>query len=229
VRLGLASVRGVGAGPADRIVAARGEGAFASVADLARRARLTAAQLEALATAGALESLEPDRRRALWAAGASAETEDMLPGTAVGAVAPTLPGMNAVEATAADLWATGVSVDGYPLEDLRDELAAAGIDSIAACLARRPGRKVTVAGVVTHRQRPSTAKGVVFLSLEDETGLLNVVCRPPVWAAFRAVGRSAPAVVVAGVLERADGAANVLAARLDPLPIRFFTRSRDFH
>jgi error-prone DNA polymerase len=153
----------------------------------------------------------------------------MLPGTQVGIHAPMLPGMDAIEASAADIWATGISVEDYPLAYQRSQIAAAGINSIADALAQRPGAWLKVAGVVTHRQRPSTAKGVIFVSLEDETGLLNVICRPDVWAAYRSTARASPAVVVTGRLERSDGAAGVLAARLENLPIRFSNRSRDFH
>ncbi|MDR0431726.1 MAG: error-prone DNA polymerase [Bifidobacteriaceae bacterium] len=229
VRLGLASVKGIGLKVAERIVKCREDRPFSSIGDLARRAELPSAALEALATAGALDVFEPDRRKALWAAGAWAETADMLPGTQVGLHAPKLPKMDDAERSAADIWATGVSVEGHPLAHSREALTGAGIGSIGQTLAARPGAWVKVAGVVTHRQRPSTAKGVVFVSLEDETGLLNVVCRPDVWAAYRRTGRSSPAVVVAGRVEKSDGAANLVAARLEDLPIRFITRSRDFH
>jgi error-prone DNA polymerase len=137
--------------------------------------------------------------------------------------------MDEIERSAADIWATGVSVDDYPLEHQRAQITAAGIHSIAGALAQRPGSFLKVAGVVTHRQRPSTAKGVIFVSLEDETGLLNVVCRPDVWAVYRQTARTSPAVVVTGRLEKSDDAANVVAVRLENLPIRFNTRSRDFH
>ncbi|MDR1295710.1 MAG: error-prone DNA polymerase [Bifidobacteriaceae bacterium] len=229
VRLGLASVRGIGAKAAERIAAARSERAFESIGDLARRAELSSKALEALATAGALEAHEPDRRKALWIAGAAAEALDMLPGTQVGLHAPPLPAMGEVERSAADIWATGISVEAHPLAHQRADIAASGILSIAETLDERPGALLKVAGVVTHRQRPSTAKGVIFVSLEDETGLLNVVCRPDVWAMYRRTARTSPAVVVTGRLERSDGAANVVAARLDHLPIRFSVRSRDFH
>jgi error-prone DNA polymerase len=229
VRLGLASVRGIGTKAAERIVAAREAAAFTSIGDVARRAELSAAAMEALATAGALERCEPNRRAALWAAGAAPESADMLPGTQVGLHAPMLPGMEDIERSAADIWATGVSVEDYPLAHQRDGIAAAGIATIAETLAARPGAWVKVAGVVTHRQRPGTAKGVIFVSLEDETGLLNVVCRPNVWSAYRKTARTSPAIVVTGRLERSDGAANVVAARLENLPIRFTSASRDFH
>ncbi|MBN9325598.1 MAG: DNA polymerase III subunit alpha, partial [Cellulomonas sp.] len=116
VRLGLASVRSVGTEVAEARVAERSaNGPFADLRDLVRRVRLSTAQLEALATAGALESLGTTRREGLWAAGALAqESPDTLPGVSVGVTAPTLPGLEAVEVATADVWATGVSVDSYP-------------------------------------------------------------------------------------------------------------------
>ena len=88
--------------------------------------------------------------------------------------------------------------------------------------------RVAVAGVVTHRQRPGTAGGVTFLSLEDETGLLNVICTTGLWQRFRRVARTSAALVVRGRIERADGATNLLAEHLAPLSLRVRSTSRDF-
>ncbi|MCL2788696.1 MAG: error-prone DNA polymerase, partial [Micrococcales bacterium] len=110
VRMGLESVRGIGAEVADRIVAARSDGGFVSLSDLARRCDLGAPAMEALASAGALSSLVPVRRRALWAAGAAVETQGMLPGLGSGLEAPDLPPLTAIERSAQDVWATGVSI-----------------------------------------------------------------------------------------------------------------------
>ncbi|HWS57908.1 MAG TPA: error-prone DNA polymerase [Actinotalea sp.] len=230
VRLGLASVRGVGVPVAEQLVAARAEGGpFTDQRDLVRRVRLTTTQLEALATAGALGSLGVDRRAGLWAAGALAqEGPDTLPGVAVGVDAPTLPGMSQVELAMADVWATGMSVDSYPTQYVRDGLDAAGVITVAAAVRHEADRRVAVAGVVTHRQRPGTAQGVTFLSVEDETGILNVVCTAGLWRRFRTVARSSAALVVRGRLERADGATNLLAEHLAPLSLRVPTSSRDY-
>ena len=245
VRLGLASVRGVSEDVAATIVAERAaDGPFHSLRDLARRVRLTTAQLESLATAGALGALpgtdEPvgpagrtgggvDRREALWAAGAlSQEGPDRLPGVSVGVVAPMLPGMSDVELAVADVWATGVSVDSYPTQYVRDGLDAAGVLRVAQAFEHEADRRIAVAGVVTHRQRPGTAGGVTFLSLEDETGMLNVICTVGLWQRFRRVARTSAALVVRGRLERADGATNLLAEHLAPLSLRVPTTSRDF-
>ncbi len=213
VRLGLDSVRGIGADVAARIVAARAEAAYTSVTDLSRRAGLSTQQLEALATAGALECLGLDRRQALWAAGAS-ESADHLPGSTPSPAPPTLPGMSAEEVTLADLWATRVSPETHPVEHLRELLTGSGISSVADLARTEPGRRVHVAGLVTHRQRPGTAQGITFLNVEDETGMLNVVCSVGVMRAHRSAARGAVAVVVRGILEREEGVTNLVADRV---------------
>ncbi|GAB3085349.1 error-prone DNA polymerase [Isoptericola nanjingensis] len=231
VRLGLSAVRGIGDELAEQMVAERTErGPFRDLRDLARRVGLSTAQLEALATAGATEGLGAGRREALWAAGAlGQEGPGTLPGVSVGVDAPTLPGMTPVETDVADAWATGITPGSTsPLEHVREGLEKAGVLTVAGVCATEPGRRVAVGGVVTHRQRPGTAGGVTFLSLEDETGLLNVICTAGLWRRFRAVARGAPAMVVRGRVEKADGAVNLLAEHLAPLRLPVSTRSRDF-
>lgn len=240
VRLGLDSVRGISAEVAARIVAARDERPFADQADLSRRAGLDARQLEALATAGAFDTVFPSggltRRQALWNAGWT-ETDEHLEGIRVAGPAPTLPDMDDVEITMADMWATGITPAGHPFEHLRGQLTAAGIRSVADCFTGEPNRRVHVAGLVTHRQRPGTAGGVTFLNLEDETGMLNVVCTVGVWRRHRTVANSAAGMVVRGILEREDGVTNLVADRLSAIEtvhpeagqaLRARHRSRDF-
>lgn len=238
VRMGLESVRGIGKDKAEEIVAARdGAGSdddgvpagFASLRDLVQRVELSTAQLEALATGGALEPFGVERREGLWAAGAlGQEGPTTLPGVSVGVEAPTLPGMSEVELSQADAWATGVTPDSYPTQHVRPGLEAAGVLTVAQAMVTEPGRRVAVGGVVTHRQRPGTAGGVTFLSLEDETGLLNVICTVGLWQRFRRVARSAQAMVIRGRIEAADGAVNLLAEHLAPLSLAVPGRSRDF-
>jgi error-prone DNA polymerase len=226
VRLGLGYVRSLGEELAERVAEGR---PYASMADLVRRTGVSEGQVEALATAGAFGSLGLERRAALWAAGAVAQARaERLAGTVVGAEAPRLPGMSPVELGAADLWATGLSGDSHPVQFARerlDELGAVPADGLAVV---PPGARVLVGGVVTHRQRPATAGGTTFLNIEDETGLINVICSKGVWARYRRVARSAPAVLVRGRLERAEGVVNVIADQLRPLPLAAATRSRDF-
>jgi error-prone DNA polymerase len=258
VRIGLRYVRNLGDALLERIEAERAAGGpFTSLEDLARRTRAPTAALEALATAGAFgcfgsvhgsspggsslcgwgpqpqppadASVGLSRRDALWAAAALREARpDKLPGLVTGLEAPPLPGMSPVEEAAADLWAMGLSPTSHPTEFARPGLDAAGVVPIAGLGEIAHRSVVEVAGVVTHRQRPGTAAGVIFLNLEDETGLLNVICSPGVWRRHRRAGRSAPALVVRGVLERHQGVTNLVAQRLSPLPSRFLTRSRDF-
>ncbi len=230
VRIGLAAVRGISTALAEQIVEEReARGPFADQRDLVRRVRLTTGQLEALATAGALDGLGVTRREALWAAGALAqENPQTLPGVSVGVSAPTLPGLSPVETATADVWATGVSVDSYPTQFVRDGLDAAGVLRVEQAYRHETGRRVAVAGVVTHRQRPGTAGGVTFLSLEDETGLLNIVCSAGLWQRFRRTARTSRAMVVRGLLERQDGATNLVAEHLAPLSLKVRSTSRDF-
>jgi error-prone DNA polymerase len=232
VRLGLASVRGLGTDLADEVETLRREhGPYASPEDLVRRVpALTLAHLEAMATAGIFgECFGLERREALWAVGAVAQSRPgRLPGIVTGDRPPTLPGMTPVEESVADLWATGVSPAGHPTRFLRDRLTELGVVTSTGLWSCEPKTRVTIAGVVTHRQRPMTAQGVTFLNLEDETGLINVVVSKGCWARFRTVARSAPAMVIRGRLERSEGVINVVADHLAPLPLAATTTSRDF-
>ena len=160
MRVGLRYVRGLSDALLDRIDDERAEQPFTDLADFTRRTGAPTDALEALATAGAFACFDHGRREALWAAGALRDARpDKLPGMVTGAEAPTLPGMNEVEEIAADLWATGLSAARHPTEFVRDELAARGIVT-AEALRELPDRTVVdVAGVVTHRQQPSTVEG----------------------------------------------------------------------
>jgi error-prone DNA polymerase len=237
VQLGLSSVRSLGDDRAEAIVAERlARGPYRSMEDLQRRVPgLTLPVLEALATAGAFAGLTDsdgtplDRRRALWAAGAVAQGgADRLAGVVTGVDAPTLPGLSPQEEASADLWATGVAPGGHPTRFVRDELDDLGVLTAAGLQRAEPGSKVLVGGVVTHRQRPATAGGTTFINLEDETGLVNVVVSKGCWLHHRRVARSAPALLVRGRLERSEGVTNVIAERLQLLPVGTGSRSRDF-
>ncbi|BBY07378.1 error-prone DNA polymerase [Mycobacterium noviomagense] len=230
VRLGLAGVRHIGEDLAERLVEERNtNGPFASLLDLTSRVQLSVPQTEALATAGALGCFGLSRREALWAAGAAAtQRPDRLPGVGSSSHVPTLPGMSELELAAADVWATGISPDSYPTQFLRADLDALGVLP-AEKLPRVPdGDRVLIAGAVTHRQRPGTAQGVTFLNLEDETGMVNVLCTPGVWARHRKLAQTAPALLVRGQVQNASGAVTVVAERLAKLTLRMGSKSRDF-
>jgi len=229
VRLGLASVRHVGDDLAERMeFSRRSDGPFTSIEDLRRRISPRQQVLEALATAGAFDCFDTDRRRMLWTAGAVAQAgNDRLAGIVTGAEAPQLPGMSEPELAQADLWATGISADGHPTRFLRDRLDEIGVVP-ASGLLTCPLGKVVVAGLVTHRQRPATAGGTTFINLEDETGLINVIVSKGCWLRFKKVAEGSPALVVRGRLERSEGVVNILAERLEPLAVHASLRSRDF-
>ncbi|TXL61216.1 error-prone DNA polymerase [Aeromicrobium terrae] len=236
VRLGLTEVQGIGAADAERVVAARAEAPFADMADVVRRTGLSVGQMEALATAGAFDAFGISRRQALWNAGYT-DAPDRLSGTAVQAPPPTLPGMSDIETTLADLWATRISPDEHPMEHLRELLREQGVLSVADTATHEADRRVRVAGLVTHRQRPYTAGGVTFLNLEDETGMLNVVVFDAVWQRNRRVARNAAGLVIRGQLERQDNVVNLVAERLDRIETLYPAaagrvpgshRSRDF-
>jgi error-prone DNA polymerase len=136
--------------------------------------------------------------------------------------------MDRVEEAVADIWATGLSVDSSLTELVRDELDRQGVVTAEGLRSLPDGARVSVAGVVTHRQRPETARGITFVSLEDETGLVNVVCSIGVWARHRRVAQRSPALVVRGRVESAGGVINVVAERIGPLALAAPTGSRDF-
>lgn len=231
LRLGLRFVRNLGEAEIVRIEAARAVGGpFRSPEDLARRTGLPLDAYEGLAAAGALSSVGLGRREGMWAAGALAELGPGRLALVAGAEPPALPTMSASEELRADLWSTGMSTS-HPVAFVRERLTALGCRAIADVLGRREhGRRIRVGGLVTHRQRPATARGMRFLNLEDETGHLNVVVFPQVWEAHWEVARKELGVVIDGVVEHRDGVTNLVAHRFAPWPVEAPSglRSRNF-
>ncbi len=231
VRLGLDEVSGIGIGVAEKIVEERARaGEFLSMNDLVRRVGLTTAQLEVLAAAGAFDCFGLSRREALWNAGnAAQDRSEYLPGSIIMVQPPLFALPSSVDDLMSDLWATGVSTNSHPVEHLRPALRRRGILSAADLATAESGRRVEIGGVVTHRQRPATASGITFVNIEDETGLVNVICSVGVWTRYRRVVREAPALVIRGMLERSpEGVTNILADRFELLDMAPKTRSRDF-
>jgi error-prone DNA polymerase len=231
VRLGLDEVKGIGVPLAERIVAERERGGdYVSMSDLVRRVGVNTAQLEFLAAAGAFESLGLTQREALWTAGSAAQDRaEFLPGSTVTVQPPLFSMPSDAEQLSSDLWATGISPTDHPMRHVRRLLDARGVYSAARLRDAENGRRIEVAGVVTHRQRPATASGITFVNLEDESGLVNVICSVGVWNRYRRVAREAPAMVVRGILERsAEGVINLVADRIEALTVGQQTSSRDF-
>lgn len=231
VRIGLRYVRGLGPEGLNRIVDARTERPFVDPADVIRRSGLDVNGLKGLVMAGAFECFGLSRREALWLL--EPELEGTQPGRiaglAVGADPPgTLELMDETELLMADFWATGLSSGAHPMEFLRESLLAQRVVRACDLSNTRSGSLVRVAGIVTHRQRPSTANGTLFISLEDETGMANVIVPRKTYEAQRAEIRQSRALLVVGVLERIDGSVNILAGRLQRLDVSTAPASRDF-
>jgi error-prone DNA polymerase len=231
VRLGLADVTSIGTAVAERIIAEReARGPYRDMADVSRRAGLDAAQLEALAAAGAFDGFGLERREALWLAGEAAQDrEEYLAGSVVVVQPPLLPMLSDAEQVVYDLWATGISPDDHPIRHVRERLDDRGVIRIDRLAQAETGRRIEVGGVVTHRQRPATASGITFLNIEDESGTVNVIAGVGVWTRYRRVAREAPAMIVRGMLERSpDGVTNLIADRFESLTVSAPHRSRDF-
>ncbi|HWS14167.1 MAG TPA: error-prone DNA polymerase [Rhodocyclaceae bacterium] len=231
-RLGLRMVKGLSEDAALRIAAARAEAAFASVDDLAERAGLDARELGLLAAAGALAGLAGHRRRARWQAAGARPLPRLLRGARIDEPAPMLAAPGEGEDLVADYRALGFSLGRHPLALLRRQLA--GLRFVTAAeLNGYPDRKLgRTAGVVTCRQRPGTASGVVFLTLEDETGSTNVIVHGDLVERQRRELLGARLMGVFGQVQREGLVVHLVAMRLvdhSALLGRLATRSRDFH
>ena len=145
-----------------------------------------------------------------------------------GADPPPLPHPTPWEGVADDLWSLGMAPDITAMELARDGLSRRGILPAAGVRSRPTGERITVGGVVTHRQQPESAHGAVFLNLEDETGMVNIVCSRGAWVRWKPVARSCPALLVRGRIERSEGSMTLVAERFDPLDLGPVPASRDF-
>jgi error-prone DNA polymerase len=234
VRVGLAAIRGLPRESGDAIVAARRERPFESIADLSRRAGISSAWLQRLAAAGALRGLEVQRRRALWAALATPPISadgDLFAGVVTDEPPAPLPDPTAAEEVAADYATTGLSARAHPMALLRPALATRSVRTARELARMRDRDPVEVAGLVIVRQRPATASGIVFVSLEDETGIANLVLTPDVYERFRAIVRGAPFLVAQGRVERSGSVVNVRVRSVRPVRNAhgLEARARDFH
>jgi error-prone DNA polymerase len=236
LRLGLRLVSGLSE-TAGRAIeqARRAGGPFLSLADLTRRARLSAAVGARLSAAGALTSLRRERRQALWDALAIERHAHDQPLLATvdtdDETAPDLPPVAPYDEVVADYRTIGLSLRAHPMSFLRSQLERLRAVPAARLADTPDGRRVCVAGLVILRQRPSTAKGITFVTLEDETGTANLVVKQHVWQRDSQVARTSPAWIVRGKLERRSGVIHVIADRLEDFShelARLGTRSRDF-
>ena len=224
VRVGLGYVRGARHTEIAAIVAERDSGGlFASAADLAARAPACSATLEALAWAGACDALCPGgRREALWQLGAAAPAVAVPDGAQLAfdfdVQAPPLPRQTRWDRMLADYASTGVSLAEHPLRLMRQGVTTAALRSTQLASVAS-GRLVQVAGLVVARQRPATAKGVMFILLEDEEGMINLIVPPPVQERCRFAARAEPFVLASGRLERRYGVVNVVVGTIKRLEV----------
>ena len=233
VRLGFNRLSGLREEAALRIVAARAEASFSGVEDLARRAQLDAASLQLLAEGDALLPLAGHRHQASWSAlGVDTRASAMLAATRTHEAAAELAAPAPGEAVVADYRATGLSLKAHPLALLRERLVAFRVQPAAVLEGCRNGQLARASGLVTHRQRPETAKGVVFVTLEDETGAVNVIVWPALAQAQRQALLGATLLTVYGVWQSEAGVRHLIAKTLvdhSALLQGLVTRSRDFH
>jgi len=228
LRLGLGSVHGVRAAAIAALVAARRERPFAGMADFLGRTALTPEERRALAEAGALNVLAGDRRTALW------RVEEALPAGELFAVAEEpalspLERMTQLERLQADYRTQGLTTGAHPMKLIRSQLP--GVWTAADLPKARPGTRVRVGGAVITRQRPGTAKGFVFITLEDETGHTNAIVRPALFEQYRLVISLEPALLITGRVQAEEGVIHLQAERIEKLPATGLPAqsSHDFH
>ncbi len=241
LRLGFRMLRGLPRLAGERIVACRGERPYESIDDFTRRTRFGRAVILRLARAGVFASIETDRRHSLW----DALAQDPTPLPLFDAAAeesnftshsplPTshfLPAMTPAEQVLADYRTTGLSLLAHPLSFLRGELEKLRVIPASGLRTWPDGKWVRVAGLVLVRQRPSTAKGITFVTLEDETATANLIIRPEVWKRFRMIALNATVLVASGPLQRKEENIHVLVAKLEDCSVHLdgmTSQSRDF-
>jgi len=234
IRLGLRLVRGFGEKAAERLVRARREQPFTGLDDVVKRAALDKKELEALAEAGAFEGLTPSRREALWRLRAPRENEGLFEGLDIEPDEPVgLPPMSAQEQLSLDYGTTGISLSDHPMKHLRKRLRKRRVKLADEQKTWRTGQQVTVAGVVLTRQRPGTASGVVFITLEDETGTVNLVLYSNVFERYELVARHSGMLLARGRIDRRGEVVHVRVSHLERLDMPkgqpLTVRSRDFH
>ena len=247
LRLGFRMLRGLPRLAGERIVACRGGRPYQSIDDFTRRTRFGRAVILRLARAGVFASLEADRRHSLWDALAQDPTplplfdsvEDETASDSVSPILhpssfiphPFLPAMTPPEQVLADYRTTGLSLLAHPLSFLRGELEKLRVIPAGGLRTWPDGKWVRVAGLVLVRQRPSTAKGITFVTLEDETATANLIIRPEVWKRFRMIALNATVLIASGPLQRKEENIHVLVAKLEDFSVHLdgmTSQSRDF-
>jgi error-prone DNA polymerase len=231
MRLGFRQLLGLAEGFARKIMEARRESPFTSLEEFARRTELPSAALARLARGDAFGSLAASRRQALWQALRKPEQKtlfaDLNDPEPAAALAPLTP----LDEVIADYRTAGLSLRDHPVRFLRERLNLFRVKPAADLRAVADGKRVKVAGLVLLRQRPGTAKGITFVTLEDETGFVNLIVRPDVWERYHTVARRAQGMLAYGTLQKKDEIIHVLVEKLEDLaalPAGTVAKSRDF-
>lgn len=224
IRIGLKYVKGLSKRTGDAIVATQGLAPFTSVTELGRKTGASSTELYALAKVGALG---PSRREAMWQALALRADSGLLAGAISNAHEPALPAMNAATKLLADYEGVGLTTGKHPMVFLRSKLS--GVVAASDIAKYKDGQRIWVAGIVIVRQRPRTAKGFVFLTLEDETGLANLVIKPDMFQANRALLSTANFLLVDGQVQNREGVVNVSAIACYALAAPVRHDGRNFH
>jgi error-prone DNA polymerase len=235
LRLGMRLVRGLAESAARTIERARTT-KFRSVADLARRAGLGRGAIKRLADADAFNSLRLDRRAALWQALDQESAADKLPLFSSlepeDEATPPLPLLTRQQEVYADYYAAKLTLRDHPISFLREELNAERVTPAGELVRQPHGKGVKAAGIVLMRQRPGTAKGITFVTLEDETGIANLIVHPAIWLKYELAARQAKALLATGRLERQGQVVHIVVRKLEDLEPRLkelHCSSRDFH
>jgi error-prone DNA polymerase len=231
MRLGFRMIKGFPETAGRAIAQVRGDRPFTSLADFVRRTGLTKALLARLSAADGFGSLGLNRRTALWQTLSVEKPTPLFAGLDSDEQIPALASMPPDEQVMTDYHTVGLSLTGHPVGLVRSELNSLGAVPASALAETPDGATISVAGLVLVRQQPGTAKGIVFVTLEDETGIANLIIRPEVWQRHRSSARRAVALLASGKLQRTQGVTHVRVTKLadvSRLLPRMASTSRDF-
>ena len=232
LRLGFRMISGLPQSMAESIVRIRELRSFESFDEFRIRTRLDSSTLSRLSRADAFCSLKLPRRPALWNSLPNQQHQPLFDRQPDSEQLPSLPQMSEFTQIVADYRATGLSLKDHPLQSFRRQLQDQGVIPADSLATHEQNRRVRVAGIVLNRQHPGTARGVTFMTLEDETGTANLIVHPNVWARFRTIARTATALVARGILQKESQVIHIIVDDLQNLSAPLAGgryRSRDFH
>ncbi len=231
VRMGFSMAAGLPEAASAAILEARQQKLFSTVSDFQQRTRLSRSVIARLARADAFGSLQLDRRQSLWQALEAPATGPLDFREENHQALPLLTPLSPWEEVLADYRSTGLSLRDHPLKFLRKDLAEKGVTPARDLDLAPADSRITVAGLVLLRQRPGTASGITFVTLEDESGLVNLIIHPGIWETFHVAARTSRLLLASGVLQKHQGVTHVIVERLADLSPWIETtlpRSRDF-